>query len=228
MRARCLTDASGNALNTSSALADNTVITVNQGIAPPVWSSDPVTEANATEDSAYSSTLSNNVTDVNGGTMTFTKVSGPTWLSVATNGNLSGTPINSNVGLNTFTVSVTDGNTAPVQATVNITVINSNDAPTFTQNPIYTPPATRYAAYASSIASYAQDIDVGASLVFAKTGGPAWLIVAANGDLSGTPSTGDLGTNTFTVTVSDGIAAPVSATLPIKVNCDGVGCARDL
>ena len=79
--------------------------------------------------------------------MTFTKISGPTWLSVAANGNLSGTPINSNVGLNTFIVSVTDGNTAPVQATVNITVINTNDAPTFTQNPIYTPPATRYAAY---------------------------------------------------------------------------------
>jgi len=54
--------------------------------------------------------------------LTFSKVSGPAWLSVASDGTLSGTPSNSDLGLNSWTVSVTDGITAPVNGTLNITV----------------------------------------------------------------------------------------------------------
>ena len=43
-----------------------------------------------------------------GDTLTYSKVSGPAWLSVASNGALSGTPGNSDVGANSFTVKVTD------------------------------------------------------------------------------------------------------------------------
>ena len=61
-------------------------------------------------------------------------------------------------------------------------------------------------------------IDADASLTYAKVSGPAWLNVAGNGALSGTPASGDAGANVFTVSVSDGIATAVSATLNITVN----------
>jgi hypothetical protein len=56
----------------------------------------------------YSSTLATNAADPNGDTITFAKVSGPAWLSVAGGGGLSGTPVSSNDGTNVFTVSATD------------------------------------------------------------------------------------------------------------------------
>ena len=89
---------------------------------PPVWTSNPVIESNATEAVAYSSTLANDVTDPNSNPLTFVKVSGPAWLVVGSNGVLSGTPAYSNVGANVFTVNVSDGIAAPVTANLSITV----------------------------------------------------------------------------------------------------------
>jgi hypothetical protein len=48
--------------------------------------------------------------------------SGPAWLSVASNGDLTGTPAGSDVGANQFTVQVADGNGGSDQAVMNITV----------------------------------------------------------------------------------------------------------
>ena len=53
--------------------------------------------------------------------LTFSKVSGPAWLSVASDGTLSGTPLNENVGLNSWTVQVSDGVDSSI-ATLEITV----------------------------------------------------------------------------------------------------------
>ena len=194
-------------------------ITVKNTNHAPTWSSNPVNGAAATEDAAYAGTLAGSATDVDAGdTLTFAKVSGPAWLSVATNGMLSGTPINSDVGSNSFTVSVSDGIAAPVQATLHITVINTNDAPVFTINPMSGADATQGTAYTGTLAGSASDVDNGATMTYAKVSGPAWLAVAPAGTLSGTPTHSDVGANSFTVSVSDGIAAPVNATLNIQVN----------
>ena len=67
--------------------------------------------------------------------MTFSKVSGPAWLTVAADGTLSGTPENDDVGVNAFTVQV-DATGGSDTATLNITVINTNDAPTFIVDPV--------------------------------------------------------------------------------------------
>ncbi|NIU54973.1 MAG: hypothetical protein GWN67_00790 [Phycisphaerae bacterium] len=187
---------------------------------PPTFSSDPINEINATEDAAYSSTIADDANDPEGDPMTFSKVSGPAWLSVAANGALSGTPTNSDVGLNVFTVQVnaTGGSDT---ATLNITVINTNDAPTFTVDPINKPDATEGAAYSDTIASSATDVDVGDTLTYSKVSGPAWLSVAADGALSGTPGSGDVGANVFTVQVDDGNGGTDTATLNITVNAGG-------
>jgi hypothetical protein len=59
---------------------------------------------------------------LNGDTLTFAKVSGPAWLSVADNGALSVRPLSSDVGANSFRVSVTDPGGLSSTATLNIAV----------------------------------------------------------------------------------------------------------
>ena len=94
----------------------------------------------------------------------------------------------------------------------------TNNAPTWTGNPITGTNATEGSAYSATLVGSASDIDPGASLTFAKVSGPAWLTVGTNGALSGTPASGDGGSNGYVVSVSDGIASAVQTTLNITVN----------
>ena len=92
---------------------------------PPVWSSNPINEISGYEDIAYSSSLADNASDPDGGdTLTFSKVSGsgPAWLTVAPNGDLSGTPTAGDVGPNQWTVRVADHGGLQADATLKITV----------------------------------------------------------------------------------------------------------
>jgi endoglucanase Acf2 len=90
----------------------------------PVFTSNPVVKANATEGTAYTGqTLAGDVTDADSDPLSFSLVpGGPTWLNVATNGALSGTPGIGYAGLNSWTVQVSDGVNSPVTATLQITV----------------------------------------------------------------------------------------------------------
>jgi hypothetical protein len=88
---------------------------------PPAFSSDPVVEINATENTSYSATLADDAADPENDPMTFSKISGPAWLNVATDGTLSGMPGSGDVGLNTFSVQV-DAAGGSDTATLEITV----------------------------------------------------------------------------------------------------------
>ena len=184
----------------------------------PSFVSDPITKVNAVEDAVYSASIAGDATDPAAAPMIFSKLDGPAWLSVASDGSLSGTPTPMDVGLNAFTVQVGTTNGSDT-ATLNITVDNNgvNDAPGWYSNPVVEATATEGMAYSSGLADDVSDFDAGASLTYTKVSGPAWLSVASDGTLSGTPSNSDLGANTWTVSVSDGIAAPVTATLNIGV-----------
>ena len=89
----------------------------------PIFISNPLTLASANAGQSYSATLAATASDPNGDAITFAKVSGPTWLSVAGNGNLSGTPLSSNVGTNSFLISATDPNGLAGATTMNLAVI---------------------------------------------------------------------------------------------------------
>jgi arylsulfatase A-like enzyme len=87
----------------------------------PVFTSNPVVEANAAENAAYSGTIADNATDADSDPLSFSKISGPSWLAVGSNGGLSGTPGAVDVGLNSWMVQVSDGtetNTATLEITV--------------------------------------------------------------------------------------------------------------
>ena len=76
----------------------------------PTFTTDPFSTTNARATVAYSDTIAGSATDPNSDPLTYSKLAGPAWLSVATNGVLSGTPLIGDMGLNDFTVMVDDGN----------------------------------------------------------------------------------------------------------------------
>ncbi|MEK7780229.1 MAG: glycosyl hydrolase, partial [Verrucomicrobiota bacterium] len=79
----------------------------------------------------------------------------------------------------------------------------TNTAPEFTPNYLAGGAATELTIYSNNVAAYASDSDSGDALTFSKANGPAWLNVAADGALTGTPTSGDGGTNFFTIRVTD-------------------------
>ncbi len=89
--------------------------------------------------------------------------------------------------------------------------------PSFASSPLVKTGATAFLPYTGSVASDASDPDAGDTLTFAKVSGPAWLSVAANGTLSGTPTNSDAGANSFTVSVTDSTNATVTTALNIPV-----------
>lgn len=71
----------------------------------PVLSLDTIT---VTAASAYTGSIATSAYDPDGNTLSFSASGGPSWLSVAADGTLSGTPAWANIGINRWTVQVTD------------------------------------------------------------------------------------------------------------------------
>jgi len=97
---------------------------------PPVFAGDPIIKPGATQGLSYSGTLSGDASDADADPLTFAKVGGPAWLSVAPGGGLSGMPGASDLGLNSFTVRVSDGRGGAVSSTLQINVVSTMGAPT--------------------------------------------------------------------------------------------------
>ena len=75
----------------------------------PSFNSGVFNEIDAAELAVYNSTLADDAVDPESGSLSFSKDAGPDWLTVASDGTLSGTPKASDAGSNVFTVRVTDG-----------------------------------------------------------------------------------------------------------------------
>jgi uncharacterized repeat protein (TIGR03803 family) len=88
--------------------------------------------------------------------------------------------------------------------------------PMFLSNPFTQASVTVTAPYSASLSSNAI-APTGDVLTFAAVSGPAWLTVAANGTLSGTPGFSDVGTNLFIVSLADTNGWSSTATMSITV-----------
>ncbi|MEO5917548.1 MAG: Ig-like domain-containing protein [Luteolibacter sp.] len=183
----------------------------------PAFPSDSI-PASATENESFLGQLV--ATDENpGDVLIFRKLSGPAWLTISPEGALGGTPLNSNVGINTFTVKVADQFKASATATLIVTVANTNNAPVFKLSPIIYPAGTEKVVYRDqTLASIAFDPDLGDSFSYSKTSGPEWLSISPNGLLKGTPPGGSAGLNQFTIRATDLAGAFSEETLQIKIN----------
>ncbi|HEX7261347.1 MAG TPA: LamG-like jellyroll fold domain-containing protein, partial [Luteolibacter sp.] len=96
-----------------------------------------------------------------------------------------------------------------------------NTAPIFTADPITAGNGLENYPYSGqTISGSAEDGDLGESLSYMKVSGPAWLTVAANGSLSGTPPAASSGTHLFVVRVTDAAGATDETNLTINVQPD--------
>jgi hypothetical protein len=89
----------------------------------PYFLSDPIAKAGVTAGSPMSGSLTADAADWEGDPLTYSKTSGPAWLTVASNGSVSGTPPTSAQGTNNFVVSVADGSGGTDTATLQINVV---------------------------------------------------------------------------------------------------------
>ena len=185
----------------------------------PSFSGLPIIKPSAISRLPYSGTIATNATDPDlgaGDSLAFYKVTGPTWLTVAPNGDLSGTAADSDVGTNLFLLLVVDSGGLAGVGTMSMTV-NADRPPSFTSNPFSAAPAQVGVSYFASIATNAVDSDLGDKVAFAKVSGPAWLRVGVKGALIGTPSSADVGTNAFLISATDLGGLSTQATMYLSV-----------
>jgi regulation of enolase protein 1 (concanavalin A-like superfamily) len=140
--------------------------------------------------------------------------------------NLTYTPAPDFLGTDQFTFRVNDGNLDSADATISITVEQSSDtpatpetslnvSPVFTSNPVAFPDASEGVAYTGqTLAGLATDSD---PITYRKVSGPAWLNVATDGSLSGTPPFGSSGLNGFVVRAADNSSLATDAEILISV-----------
>ena len=217
----------GGGSRTDSDTVDITVSAVKD--APTVAT--PIADQNATEDTAFNFQFAANAfVDVDAGDiLTYSaqlSVGGalPTWLSFdpATR-TFSGTPLNAHVGTVSIDVIANDGNGGTVTDTFNVTVANTNDAPTVA-TAIPNQNATEDAAFNFQFAANAfADMDVGDTLTYTAqlAGGgvlPVWLSFdAATRTFSGTPLNAHVGTVSIDVIANDGNGGTVTDTFDVVV-----------
>ncbi|NVO08615.1 MAG: endonuclease [Bacteroidales bacterium] len=156
-----------------------------------------------------------------GSTFTITAPTKPSWLTLTTTGNttatLSGTPASS--GSFDVTLSVTDGSSTKTQSFS--IIVAALEGLKITSTPVIT--ATTGSAYSYSITT--SDVaNPGATISISATTKPSWLTLTSTGNgtatLSGTPTAGDAGSNSVTLSANDGFTT-VTQPFAITVSVSG-------
>jgi len=205
------------------------VVVTNTNTAPTV--ANPIPDQLTNEDAGFNFQFAaNTFADVDAGnTFTYSAelavVGGlPPWLSFdAATRTFSGTPANGDVGTWTVEVTANDGFGGEVIDTFDITVANTNDAPTLA-NAIPDRAATEDTAFSFQFAANTfADVDAGTAFTYsAQLAGaaplPAWLVFdSATRTFSGTPANGDVGTISVEVTANDGAGGIITDTFDIVI-----------
>ncbi|MCU4154678.1 tandem-95 repeat protein [Carboxylicivirga sp. A043] len=164
------------------------------------------TDTHTNEDAEYSQLLETNDID-NGDVVTLEATTIPGWLNLTDNGNttytLTGTPLQSDVGVHAISIKATDGD-AETFLNYNITVVNVDDSPIITSSTFSTAENT---AITIELSSFASDEDGNldpSSLVI--TSGPSngsTSINSTSGDITYTPNTSFSGSDNFNVQIQD-------------------------
>ena len=136
-----------------------------------------------------------------GGTYSFSSTTLPSWLSLnSATGVLSGTPGPGDVGSVSFTITATDSGGEPVGCTGQAQFGFNVLCPTIT---VTSTPSVLPDAVAGQFYSASFHASPAGTYTFSATGLPSWLTLSPSGTLSGTPTSGDVGPVSFTVTATD-------------------------
>ena len=200
---------------------DNATASTNSAPNIPVQNSPPTISGapstSITAGTAYS--FVPQATDANNQTLTFSITSKPGWATFdAATGRLQGTPAVADVGMfSAIVISVSDGMASTSLPAFGIQVNAAsvaNRPPTISG----TAPASASAGQAYTFTPSASDPD-GQALTFSITNKPAWASFnTATGQMSGTPTTANLGTASgITIGVTDGTATASLTSFAISV-----------
>ncbi len=183
------------------------------------------------EDAGFSFTLpAAEFADVDGGdtlTLSAARVDGaalPSWLSFdAVTRTFTGTPANADVGSVALKVTATDGSGATAFDAFNLSVLNTNDAPTLATD-VGDQSATEDAAFSFTLpAGEFAEVDAGDTLTLSAAGVdgsvlPSWLTFdAATRTFAGTPVNTDVGLVSLRVIATDGAGATAFDTFNLSV-----------
>ena len=165
------------------------------------------------EDTTVAGTLS--ASDIEGSTVTFSRVTGPAHGSLVlnTDGTYAYSPAANYFGPDSFSYKVNNGTTDSAVATVSLTVTSVNDAPTAGDATAVTAEDTAVAGTLS-----ASDIE-GSTLTFSTVTGPAHgtLVLNTDGTYTYTPAANYFGADSFTYKVNDGTTDSPVATVNLTV-----------
>ncbi len=188
---------------TGLAKVTSTTVSLPEPAGPAALAIDTTNPSDGTVGTAYAGHIFTATGGTGSKTYAVTAGSLPAGLSLAANGNLTGTPTAS--GNATFTVTATDSASTPVTNSHSYSMtINPAALAIDTTNPSDGTVGTAYAGHTFTATGGT------GSKSYAVTAGslPAGLSLAANGNLTGTPTTA--GNATFTVTATDSASTPVT------------------
>ncbi len=192
-------------------------VQVDRDPRPPVWNEKKIVlQTKAREPMKLS--LAAEARDLDGLPIKFAKTAGPDWVNISAAGAISGSPTDDHVGKHTLTVEVAnDLKSAP--ATFKLEILYKNHAPKWARQNVELGTTRADEMFSTSVRSLASDSDPNATLTFEKVRGPAWAIVAPNGQIFGKPSVRDAGEQQIVVRVLDAQREPAEAV--VKVNIAG-------
>lgn len=167
------------------------------GNSAPLFISEPDTVVS--EDQPYSYQMLAKDIDA-GDILDYTPVNLPGWMSyTAASHTISGTPANSDVGIVTIKVKVSDGTSEVIQQ-YDLHVNNVNDAPQITSSAVTVMNEEQSYAYDVEVT----DVDSGDVITYSLTAKPAWLSInTSTGVISGTAPLNDTGSYAVTVRATD-------------------------
>ena len=220
-------------LNEHVGTGNPLMITATDGIASEITQTFSITVTNtndipeitsaavltATEDISYAYTVTGHDID---GDLLFFKAQMPSWLTLVNHGNntatLKGTPTNNEVGISSpIILTASDPDNATSTQTFVISVINTNDPPTFETFPITSTLEDCEYTYTIQVL----DIDHNAIISIHAESIPHWMTFLDNGSgiarLTGIPENEHVGMHAILITATDGIAQPISQAFTITV-----------
>ncbi len=178
----------------------------------------PVGDPNGYGDQAFALDVSSHFTPhIAGNTLTFS-ASLPAGLSIdAHTGIISGTPTDGDFGTNTVTVTATDAHGQAISESFHLVVGDSGPTATAIANQS----AFEGHAFSLNVASHFTAPAAGDTLTFSASLPAGLSIDAHTGIISGTPTDGDFGTNTVTVTATDAHGQAISESFHLVVGDSG-------
>lgn len=186
---------------TATATATGNVVKRNH--APVVAPNPPETRVHERQMVRVNLNAQEYAVDPDGDPLNFTAVDNFDWAKLEPSGQLTLTPKYAQVGTQTFRFRVDDGK-AGASGAIKIVVARNPRPPIWLEEPVRVE-AKIGIALSTNVATLAKDLD-GIALAFKKKDGAAWVGITADGKLTGTPTSSQVGTQTLNIQACNDVA----------------------